>query len=437
MEFHNGSSSIANRDAFRRSLQSSLHDVLGDISQEEQPSSGSAAMGRPFTAFQNLHGASFGHAMLSRPSSLLTQSLGSSSLFGGMGAHAPVGSSGQSVGSDPAAYLLLAKATEDHILNRAKSALLQQTIVDHQNKQAIQEAYIQYLQNQLASSASTSQSKVHAHAHALSTHLFAPHFLQNPLLASSAAQAKASLSNPGISAGFPGSLSPQVGPVSLNLMNSVRSHGGRAAAAALPVPELTASEKKKKIAQTLKALGTSLRSRYDPFIDCIDIEDPEEDASRRSRGGVSEHFPERLHRMLLDVEQDGKGDVVAFMPHGRAFAVIDETRFVDEVMPKYFKQSKWNSFARQLNLYGFVRMASGPDAGAYYHELFLKSRPSLCKYMRRVGVPQGQQDRRKCRPKNVVDISEPSFYDMRPSILEERAAAPATQDDESAPEQGA
>lgn len=431
MEF-NGSSSIANRDAFRRSLQSSLHDVLGDISQEE--SSGSA-MGRPVSAFPNLHSPSFGHvtspsfesSLFSRPSSLFTHGLGTSaSFFGGMGA--PVGSSGQAAGSDPAAYLLLAKATEDHILNRAKSALLQQTIADHQNKQAIQEAYIHYLQNQLASS-TASQNKVHA----LSAQMLAPHFLQNPLLASSAAQAKASLSNPGISAGFAGSLSPQVGPLGLNLMNSVRSHGGTS----LPVPELSALERKKKIAQTLKALGTSLRSRYDPFIDCIDIEDPEEDtASRRSRGGVSEHFPERLHRMLLDVEEEGKSGIVAFMPHGRAFAVIDEGKFVEEIMPKYFKQSKWNSFARQLNLYGFVRMASGPDAGAYYHELFLKSRPSLCKYMRRVGVPQGQQDRRKCRPKNVVDISEPSFYDMRPSILEE-PAAPAAQQDESASERGA
>jgi HSF-type DNA-binding len=427
MEF-NGPSSIANRDAFRRSLQSSLHDVLGDISQEE---SSSNAMGRPLTAFQNLHAPSFGNmtspsfesSLLSRPSSLLTQSLGnSSSFFGGMGA--PVGSSGQGVGSDPAAYLLLAQATEDHILNRAKSALLQQTIAAHQNKQAIQEAYIQYLQNQLATTASNK-------AHSLTTQMLAPHYLQNPLFAASAVQAKASLSSSALSSSFAGSLSPQVGPVNLNLMSSMRQP------ASLPVPELSTVEKKKKIAQTLKALGTSLRSRYDPFIDCIDIEDPEEDtASRRSRGGVSEHFPERLHRMLLDVEEEGKGGIVAFMPHGRAFAVIDESKFVEEIMPKYFKQSKWNSFARQLNLYGFVRMASGPDAGAYYHELFLKSRPSLCKYMRRVGVPQGQQDRRKCRPKNVVDISEPSFYDMRPSVLEE-PAVPATQQDESASERGA
>jgi hypothetical protein len=65
---------------------------------------------------------------------------------------------------------------------------------------------------------------------------------------------------------------------------------------------------------------------------------------------------------------------------------------------------------RQLNLYGFLRITSGPDAGGYYHELFLKGKPNLALHMRRVGVPQGE-DRRKFRPKNVN--VEPDFYSMK------------------------
>lgn len=135
------------------------------------------------------------------------------------------------------------------------------------------------------------------------------------------------------------------------------------------------AQKRKQNAFTLHALGNNLRNRNDPFIDCLDIEDPNEESltkassHRRSRGGVSSHFPERLHQMLLDVEDDNKTEVVSFLPHGRAFCVHDMDRFVSEIMPKYFKQSKWNSFARQLNLYGFIRLANGPDAGGYYHEL--------------------------------------------------------------------
>lgn len=164
--------------------------------------------------------------------------------------------------------------------------------------------------------------------------------------------------------------------------------------------------------KALEALGCSLRSKTDPYIDVSEMPDPDPDDSalRRTRGGVSEPFPEKLHRMLEDIEKEGKSDIVSFYSHGRAFGVHDMDRFVKEIMPKYFKQSKWNSFARQLNLYGFIRITSGPDAGGYYHELFLKGRPNLCLHMRRVGVPQGE-DRRKFRPKNKN--VEPDFYSMK------------------------
>jgi len=164
--------------------------------------------------------------------------------------------------------------------------------------------------------------------------------------------------------------------------------------------------------KTLEALGSNLRSKTDPYIDVSNMKDPdpEDSALSRTRGGVSEPFPEKLHRMLQEIEKDGISDVVSFFSHGRAFGVHDMERFVADVMPKYFKQSKWNSFARQLNLYGFIRITSGPDTGGYYHELFLKGRPSLSLHMRRVGVPQGE-DRRKFRPKNKN--VEPDFYSMK------------------------
>ena len=48
-------------------------------------------------------------------------------------------------------------------------------------------------------------------------------------------------------------------------------------------------------------------------------------------------------------------------------------------MPQYFpKMKKLTSLQRQFNLYGFQRLTrDGPDAGAYYHEAFLRHRPCL------------------------------------------------------------
>lgn len=167
---------------------------------------------------------------------------------------------------------------------------------------------------------------------------------------------------------------------------------------------------------TLAALGNSMRKKSSPYIDASAMADPPEFelARRRTRGGVKEPFPEKLHRMLLEIEKDGNGHIVSFFPHGRAFGIHDTEKFEEKIMPIYFKQSRLSSFQRQLNLYGFTRIVSGPDAGGYFHELFLKGRPALCTHMRRVGIPKGV-DRRKIKS-TTINKKEPDFYSMRPSI---------------------
>jgi len=166
----------------------------------------------------------------------------------------------------------------------------------------------------------------------------------------------------------------------------------------------------------LQVLGTSLRQSSSPYIDVSDAKDPDPNDTRvkKTRGGVTEPFPERLHRLLKEISDDGNGDVISFYNHGRAFGIHKPEKFVSEIMPKYFKQSRLSSFQRQLNLYGFKRITSGRDAGGYYHELFLQGRPNMCLHMRRVGLPKGE-DRRKMRSKNVQ--VDPDFYSMKPVAL--------------------
>ena len=167
---------------------------------------------------------------------------------------------------------------------------------------------------------------------------------------------------------------------------------------------------------TLAALGNSMRKKSSPYIDASAMADPPEFelARRRTRGGVTEPFPEKLHRMLVEIEKDGNAHIISFFPHGRAFGIHDTDKFEEKIMPKFYKQSRLSSFQRQLNLYGFTRVVSGPDSGGYYHELFLKGRPALCTHMRRVGIPKGV-DRRKVKSA-PLNKKEPDFYSMRPSI---------------------
>ena len=104
----------------------------------------------------------------------------------------------------------------------------------------------------------------------------------------------------------------------------------------------------------------------------------------RKRRGRTATFPQKLHQILSDLEQqEGGTEIASFLPHGRAFSIHKPRDFVKHVMPNYFRMSRFASFQRQLNLYDFQRVTEGPDKGAYFHELFIKNRPTLATMMKR------------------------------------------------------
>lgn len=156
--------------------------------------------------------------------------------------------------------------------------------------------------------------------------------------------------------------------------------------------------------------------RVEPsYFDASTLDDPDPItlANRRKRGGVSVPFPEKLHELITDAEANGNSDIISFFPHGRAFAVHNVERFKNEIMPKYFKQSRFSSFQRQLNLYGFSRITQGRDSGGYYHEYFLQGRPALAIHMKRVGFPKGPFARGSSALK-AATVATPDFYSWVP-----------------------
>ena len=103
---------------------------------------------------------------------------------------------------------------------------------------------------------------------------------------------------------------------------------------------------------------------------------------------LSESFPVKLHRLLLDLQlYDGGAAIASFLPDGVAFAFHDVHRFETVVMGKYFpRMSKFASFQRQLNLYDFQRISDGPARGAYCHPQFNRDFPHLCRGMKRTKI---------------------------------------------------
>ena len=93
-------------------------------------------------------------------------------------------------------------------------------------------------------------------------------------------------------------------------------------------------------------------------------------------------FPWRLHEMLETADSEGDASIVSWLDDENSFRVHNQPAFVKRVMPRYFKQSSYKSFQRQLNTWGFERIDDGPGKGGYAHQWFVRKQPSLCHRMK-------------------------------------------------------
>jgi hypothetical protein len=120
----------------------------------------------------------------------------------------------------------------------------------------------------------------------------------------------------------------------------------------------------------------------DPVAEKNDHNDDKED-KKLQYDSNGQPFPLKLYRMLEEAEKNGQEDVLSFLPHGRAFAIHKPGKFKEDIMPRYFGTTRVSSFQRQLNMYGFRRVAEGSDKGSYYHKLFLEGQKELLEKIKR------------------------------------------------------
>ena len=99
----------------------------------------------------------------------------------------------------------------------------------------------------------------------------------------------------------------------------------------------------------------------------------------------STQFPFRLHNMLDDAERSDHAHIVSWCPEGDSFKIHKPHKLIS-VLQKYFRQSKFKSFLRQLQGYNFKRITRGKDQGVVSHPLFLRGRRSVSTLMRRKRV---------------------------------------------------
>ncbi|KAG7349271.1 HSF-type DNA-binding protein [Nitzschia inconspicua] len=103
---------------------------------------------------------------------------------------------------------------------------------------------------------------------------------------------------------------------------------------------------------------------------------------RRNRGGSESQFPGKLYDLLEYVSENDLESAICWARNGTAIMVHDPDKLV-EILPKFFGQTKYRSFRRQLNMWHFHRIMEGPYRGAFMHPCFIRGNKQLLTYMSR------------------------------------------------------
>lgn len=89
----------------------------------------------------------------------------------------------------------------------------------------------------------------------------------------------------------------------------------------------------------------------------------------------------KLWKIINDPRSD---DLISWSDNGQSFIILDPPRFSQE-LSKYFKHNNLSSFIRQLNMYGFKKVASieNQEDLHFYHPDFVRNEPQRLEAIKR------------------------------------------------------
>lgn len=108
-------------------------------------------------------------------------------------------------------------------------------------------------------------------------------------------------------------------------------------------------------------------------------------------------FLEKLYTILEEESED----VISWNASGTSFIIHNPQRFSQEIMGKYFKSSKFNSFVRQLNFYGFRKSTRDQNTDEnspnnktweFQHRQFIRGRKDLISKIHRKQIGYTELD---------------------------------------------
>jgi len=79
---------------------------------------------------------------------------------------------------------------------------------------------------------------------------------------------------------------------------------------------------------------------------------PAMQSKRKERAPLATSFPVKLYKILSNPKFS---DIIAWLPHGRAWRILKPKTFEEEVIPVFFRSDRYASFMRQVRVLGIKR----------------------------------------------------------------------------------
>nr|XP_006632884.2 PREDICTED: heat shock factor protein 3-like isoform X2 [Lepisosteus oculatus] len=92
------------------------------------------------------------------------------------------------------------------------------------------------------------------------------------------------------------------------------------------------------------------------------------------------------------VDNSDTNDTICWSLNGMNFRIIDEQKFTEEILPRYFKHNNLSSFVRQLNMYGFRKLiniegglvkSKKQNVLEFHHPCFQQGKADLLEFIKR------------------------------------------------------
>jgi len=87
--------------------------------------------------------------------------------------------------------------------------------------------------------------------------------------------------------------------------------------------------------------------------------------------------------MIALLEQGTYESIVAWLPDGRSFVIVDRDRFMSQIVKpgchraRTFSSVQYDSFVRKLHRWGFARLLPGSGLDVFHHPFFQRDNPDL------------------------------------------------------------